>query len=124
MIIAVNDDILLNRPSFDSDSFKFETVVPWPSVVTISVAGKQQFDTKVDDNGRVVQDKYIRLDSLTVDRVPMHIVSLSGIKLDTGKNIIKSNYWGFNGTATFNFNQPNSLIWHLDEINKISNNNL
>ncbi len=121
MSILVNGQEVLYKDSFDENTFDFSTDVPWPSIVTIKVDGKGPVDTEIDSNGKILKDKYIKLDSLLVDRMPVHILSLVKIPLVTGNRVVNSNYWGFNGTVTFDFDQPNSMLWHLNEIEKVTN---
>jgi hypothetical protein len=123
MSILVNNKEVLYKDSFDDSEFEFSTTIPWPGVVTIKVDGKGPLDTEVDASGNILRDKYIKLDSLLVDRMPMHILSLIRTELETSNGIVNSNYWGFNGNIVFNFDQPNTLLWHLHEIEKVTNNN-
>jgi len=116
MQIFVNDTLVVNHASFDTNHFVFEKLVSWPSQIKIVVSNKNlSCDTQVDEQGKIVADKYIELKKVLVDRVESSIAYLNSPILDTGDNKINSCYWGFNGVVNLNFDQTDSFIWHLNQ---------
>lgn len=110
--------------SSDEDTFECHVEIKWPTVIEIDIFGKGPNDTLVTSDGKIEQDKYIKLESIMVDYIPLHILSLLNIaELDTGKDKIKTNYWGFNGTVKIVFDEQNSFIWHLKQLRQIKQHN-
>ena len=121
MIILANGEEILNQDKFEQDKFCFEITIPWPSDILIKLYNKGPNDTEVDPNGNILRDKFIKLEALTVDRMPLHILSLLNLStIDTGTEQIKTNYWGFNGTVKLNFDAPDTMSWHLDALEQIT----
>lgn len=121
MVIRNGSNILLEKQEFENDRFDFTTYVDWPCVLEIDVANKGKFDTEVGPNGEILRDKYIKLDRLEVDRMAVHIVALldmMNFRTEDQKNI-KTNYWGFNGTVSLDFNGDDSFVWHLEKIRQV-----
>ena len=115
------DRVLFDKKNFDTDKFSFETEISWPDPVHFFLSNKNPNDTLVDESGTIVQDKFIKLESITVDRLPVHIVALlECVEIDTGVDIIKTNYWGFNGVSRILFDRDDTLSWHLNNMTKVS----
>jgi hypothetical protein len=114
MQIFNNDCEILTKPVFTETEFEWDTVITWPTVLTIKLSGKDNnCDTKVE-NDQIVADKFIQLTELTVDKIP---AALDKISLATEQTKINTNYWGFNGVVSLNFDCKNSFVWHLQQKN-------
>ena len=112
--IRCNGHEVLRQNTFSDTAFSFDTYIEWPGTIDIEVFGKGRYDTKVDEQGRVIQDKYIKLDELIVDRIPLDSESLrSLIILDTGTEKMQEVYWGFNGVVNITIDGASSMQWHL-----------
>ena len=72
-------------------------------------------DTKIDSDGKIIADKFIKLEKILVDRIDPGIEYMKSIALDTGENKLNVLYWGFNGTVELAFDATNSFIWHLSQ---------
>lgn len=121
MTIRCNDKLLLSKNSFDTDTFEFTDNIELPADITIDLYGKGVNDTSIDSDGNIVADKYIKLEELSVDRVPLHILSLIHIaEIDHDVNTNVTNYWGFNGRAKIKIEHPDSFLWHLAELKKVT----
>lgn len=90
--------------------------VDLPTDIKITVAGKNnQTDTIVDSDGNIVEDKFVQivnfaLDCFTLDEIFLH----QRIKfLTESKDEYITSYFGFNGTATLNFDKDNVLEQYL-----------
>lgn len=121
MDIFYNDSLLLSKKSFESDTFTFTSTLDLPGTVSMHVYGKNPLDTLVDDGGNVIADKYIKLEELLIDRVPLHILSLINLpELECQGQLLRTNYWGFNGTVRIKMEHEDSFFWHLKELRKKS----
>lgn len=121
MDVFYNDSLLLSQNSFNTDTFTFTEKLDLPGTVVINVYGKGLVDTLVDKNGNVIADKYIKLEELLVDRVPLHILSLINLpELNNNGQLTKTNYWGFNGAVRIELTHADSFLWHLEEVKKKS----
>lgn len=70
-----------------------------PDKICIRVWGKGINDTRLDAHGAIVQDKYILLRDMRVDRMsvdPHWLPRYLTLHTESGKTV-ESNYWGFNG---------------------------
>ena len=101
--------------------FNWRTEFTFPSTLQIKLDGKQPFDTQLDDNGKIVADKYIKLLDIVVDRLSCakYYVNKTMLITDQGKQIA-SDYWGFNGSVELDFPQQNSFFWSVSTQNKVS----
>jgi hypothetical protein len=89
--------------------------------VVFILEGKGPNDTLVDESGNVSMDKFIKLESMIVDRMPVHIIALLDcVSLDTSTQVLKTNYWGFNGVATVLFDRNDTMSWHLNNAIKVT----
>lgn len=121
MTIRCNNKVLLSKSSFETDSFVFTDNVELPAEITIDLYGKNSGDTSIDSDGNIVADKYIKLQELSIDRVPLHILSLIHlVEIDHDVQTGVTNYWGFNGQAKIKIEQPDSFLWHLSELKKVT----
>jgi hypothetical protein len=110
---------LFSVDHFVDKKFSYVTSIALPGRIHIKTNNKGQWDTDVNNQGQIVQDKYIKIVNVTVDRMPVHILTLLNmIKFDTGTQILTTNYLGFNGCATIDFCAENSLLWHLQQISQ------
>lgn len=119
MTIRYNNEVLLSKNSFDTDSFTFTADLDLPGVIVIDLHGKGPLDTLLDSDGNIVADKYIKLEELLIDRVPLHILSLISLaEMHHDGQTTVTNYWGFNGQAHIKLEHADSFLWHLEEIKK------
>jgi hypothetical protein len=118
--IKQGDQVLWTKNTTDP-RFECTLNVEWPVQLELVLSGKGANDTVLAEDGTIKQDKYIKLESMIVDRMPVHILSLLELlELDTGKEKIKTNYWGFNGVVTLNFTEPDSTIWHIKSLTHVN----
>jgi hypothetical protein len=89
-----------------------EAVVDFPGELCIILEGKNNnIDTIVDDSGKIIQDKFVQLTQVDVDRItlPDHFLQQWPVVNDT----FNTSYFGFNGKVRLQFNEPNSFYWLL-----------
>lgn len=109
MSMRIKNETFTNLPA---GIFKYTTDIKFPSQLNIDVFGKSPNDTVVKD-GKIIKDKSIQLQDITFNDVSVDYNYLQQcVKLRTSDNKeINSSYWGFNGTATINFNANNAFLW-------------
>jgi len=86
--------------------------VQFPQTVLITVSGKGNNDTKVDNNGNIIADKYLKLVDVRVDKLsvdPHYLPRFIEIKIESNEKIT-TNYFGFNGTVAIDF-APTPFKW-------------
>jgi len=115
MQIFVDDCKVFDCAEFESEQSIFKCKVDWPAVMKIVVNNKNSScDTEIDSHGNILRDKYIELKKVTVDRCPASLQFMKTVMLNTENNeSLNKLYWGFNGTVILNFDQADSLSWHL-----------
>ena len=91
----------------DCSTFQFNLTLPDKLILTIS--NKSENDTIIDDNGTILEDRYIQLQEASIDGFDLNYNFLhKKIKLVTFENNeIISSYFGFNGSVELIFDQPN-----------------
>jgi hypothetical protein len=120
--IYADQTMLANIKSFDQNTATLTYEIPWPCVVRIVLSNKFSRDTKVDQHGNIVEDKYIELKKLSVDRCEASMQFMKSISLTTQDQVLNKLYWGFNGTVTLNFDQSDSFLWHLASRTQVEKN--
>lgn len=93
---------------------EFDIVLP--NSLYIFLDGKDNnCDTVVNDNGEIIQDKFLRIEDILLDLKPIDKNILYKMcKCQTTKGeVIHSNHLGFNGIVTLDFNYATSLVTHL-----------
>jgi hypothetical protein len=114
MEIFVNDLLATSYASFDCDHVTFKHTVPWPCTIKITVSGKDlSRDTRIDDAGNILADKYIELKKVTVDRCEAGLQFMQSIQLVTNDTVLNKVYWGFNGCVYLNLDHSDSFMWHM-----------
>ena len=123
MTITVNGINCYTAEQFDSDNIVVETLMLWPGIVDIVVTNKGPRDTRIDNDGNILEDKFIELEQIIIDNMPIpdsvlrnmtQLFTVNGQKLST-------TYWGFNGSIRLSFESNNSFNWFLTELAKNSN---
>lgn len=95
------NDCLIEIPHFGS-SRHVEFDITLPCEIQFNLSGKGPLDTVVDENGKVVEDKFIRIDWLSLQGIPVERWILESrlliLHYGSGEQI-KTNYFGHNGQA-------------------------
>ena len=119
MAIFSNDQEVLHQEYFDDNSFEFTTELTWPGTVVIKLFNKQIKDTEIDSQGNILNDKYIKLDRLIIDKIVVDDEILRDfVVLDAGNQLLTERYWGFNGTVKLNFEEEDFFLWVLNQKSK------
>tara|TARA_R100001079_G_scaffold110911_1_gene88330 strand:+ start:5291 stop:5668 length:378 start_codon:yes stop_codon:yes gene_type:complete len=118
---VANKKILQTVKKFSPGINNVSIDVELPTTINIITDGKDNNnDTLLDDKGNVIKDKFLRIDEISIDKKPIDTNALYKIiKIHTvEKQLIYSNYVGFNGVTSINLEYSDSLIAHL-QINSL-----
>jgi len=116
MQMFIDDILIADYVNIASDSLRVEHQFMWPATLKLVLSDKNlSSDTKINNDGKIVEDKFIELKKISVDGVDANIEFMQRIVLNTNKEKIKAYYWGFNGTVEIAFDQIDSFAWHLKQ---------
>lgn len=100
--------------------YVFVTDIMLPEDIEIEFFGKNQgVDTLVDANGKIIKDKHVKIESISLDGIELPKNFLTkGIRLVTeDQNEIFTNYVGFNSRTCIQFTRSN-VFFQVAEINR------
>jgi hypothetical protein len=100
--ISVDGRLLCDISDWQQQPREVNLEICPPAVVNFSVSGKKKFDTKIDLDGNILQDKFIRVDSLCINGTWIKKYMMQSRVFDfTAEDGSKfqSNYFGSNGQA-------------------------
>lgn len=104
-------------PNFVGDigTARINLPITLPTYVTLIVSNKGINDTIVDDTNKIIQDCYIKVTSVKIDKFKLNDIFLhQKIHLVThDNNVVTSNYFGFNGHAVLDFKKTTVLAQYL-----------
>lgn len=114
--IWANNDLVHDSDAAQRVDLEFNMTLP--GRIQIDVSGKRSgLDTLVDEQGVILRDKFVRLDWISIDRLPVKhwIVQSKLIQFhsDEMPGTHHTNYFGFNGSGVLDLCWPNSLALHL-----------
>jgi hypothetical protein len=90
--------------------------VKFPTTVKLEFAGKDpNIDTILDDKGNIVEDLYVKITAIKLDGFALRETFLNQrLTIHTLDNQCwTTNYIGFNGTITINFEKSNTFSQYL-----------
>ena len=94
-----------------------------PTEIVLTVSGKNMIDdTTMDQTGKIIADKYVKLHSMLIDGMPVPVHWLEQkitLVTDTHQSIV-SNYFGHNGTCRITLSKPNAFLQILSFSKEIS----
>jgi hypothetical protein len=106
LYIAVEDQVIYNSSNIKEKTLTFNVDMALDQNLVIRVDGKHRNDTKIDADGNILQDKFIRVDRVLINRMPVAKWMLES-KFFQFENqqgqISTSNYFGQNGQTCVNF---------------------
>jgi hypothetical protein len=95
-----------------NEQAQVETLVEFPGELILELSGKNNnTDTLVNDAGEIVQDKFVQLTQVQVDRMTVNNHFLQ--KWPVVNDSFVTAYFGFNGQAKLTFDAPSSFHWFL-----------
>ena len=95
-----------------SESAMISVPVSFPGELLIELSGKNNnTDTLVNDAGQIIQDKFVQLTQVKVDRMNVSDHFLQ--KWPLVNDSFTTSYFGFNGQAKLSFDAASSFHWLL-----------
>ena len=125
---------LINNKSFDVELTHNGVTTPitgtthtvsvnLPTQIMVKFSGKNMAtDTIIDDTGRIVADKYVKIKEILLDNIqlPRYFLEKKLELVDENNVIRNTNYIGFNGCLVLNFEKSNvfSQYYYFDTLGK------
>lgn len=88
-----------------------------PTKIVFEVGNKNIYDTKLDISGNIIEDKFIKVEKMIVDRlsIPQWILESKLFRFVPNKGEIKfTNYFGANGRASMSIKESDSFDFFLE----------
>lgn len=113
LTVLANDKTIFKQDKDLSKTFTVEFDVNVPGNIKFIVNGKGPFDTKVDEQGNILQDKFLKISSMLIDRMPVPIWVLESkfIQFMHDQQIAYTNYFGYNGQGTIQLPSSTFLMF-------------
>lgn len=102
LTVLANKQIIFKQDTNLDKIFTVEFNIDIPGKVEFIVNGKGPLDTKVDIEGNILQDKFLKIESMSIDRMPVPKWTLESKLVEFAHNnqINYTNYFGYNGQGT------------------------
>ena len=117
LTVIANSNLIYQSNQLCDDTLDLEFVSNLPLTLEFQVYGKTPGDTEVDHEGRILRDKCVILDGLSINDMWIKKWMLENKLIsfcpDSARPRI-NNYFGQNGVASFNIPQSNLLEFWLD----------
>ena len=69
--IIANDQTVYQFDQLSDKNFTAEFDITLPGAIKFIVDNKGEFDTSIDSQGNIIDDKFVRIDQMTIDRMPL-----------------------------------------------------
>lgn len=112
--MRANGHVVLDCDSFDSDHHDLEFQCSLPLTVEFEFGGKLPNDTLVDDQGNILEDKFILVESMSVDGIWIKRWMLESRLFESAQG--QTNYFGQNGTAYFRIAHIDIMKFWIDTV--------
>jgi len=110
LTVSANHNTVFTDPSVKNSIIDFETDLPVR--VEFETFGKGKFDTQVDKDGNILQDKHILIDGVCIDGIWVKKWYIESRLFQP----IGSNYFGQNGTYWFEIPYIDIMDFWLDTL--------
>ena len=102
LTVLANEQIIFKQEQNLDKKFTLDFDIDLPGEIKFIVQGKGPFDTKVDDNGNILQDKFLKINSMLIDRMPVTrwVLESKFIQFTHAEQESYTNYFGYNGQGT------------------------
>lgn len=112
----VNDQLVLSTTTQALPS-RLEFNVTLPCKISVTIDGKNMHGDTLIADGKIVQDKYVKIQGIYLARLPVKDFVLYRICqiIDKQNNVHNTNYWHCNGQASITFDAPTPVVWHLTQ---------
>lgn len=111
----VNQELVLSSSSSSPLPTDILLNVTLPCCIQIYVSGKNLNTDTIIVNDTIIQDKFIKIQHMSLDRIPIKNFLLHRIckfTNDNGQSCL-TNFWGQNGIAEISFDAPSAIVWHM-----------
>lgn len=111
MKIKIQSDQFSETISRDLGPLYWQRTLYLPCCLEMKFFDKAANDTRIDENGNIIADKHILIESIWIDGFEISLLALDRlIKLNTTHDIIAARYIGHNGIVVLNFDKPNAFL--------------
>lgn len=115
------DSLIFDKSTFDKKKENVELELEFPTTLKIITDGKRVNDTIVSVDGVIVEDMFIKISKLSIDRMPIKTWILEKY-LFSGKSqsgdTYDTNYIGYNGVTMIDLEFSNSFEFFLDALSR------
>lgn len=122
--IVYNNNTLHHVEYIESSKYHYKTTIQLPGTLKLVLSNKNMStDTKVDSQGQILADKFIKISRLFLGRVEVSESTLFNICnycSELGSEL--NTYWGRPGYVEMHFNTQKVVEWHL--LNNYTNCNI
>jgi len=123
MSAGISHNNCRNIVSDKSGKYTYKSDLQLPTTLSIEIFGKNMnHDTVVDENGKIIADKYVAIKNIILDGIylPLPVLQkLLKFYSDDGKQS-NHDYIGFNGKCTLDFAKSNVFLQLADFERQIS----
>jgi hypothetical protein len=121
LTILHNQQVKYSGPVTESLEIELNIVLQKDNVITLDGINKSEgqdgkWDTKVDENGQIIADKWLEINNIWVDNISMGhewIQSLTIVHNNNSKKFLARTFWN-NGSVSFLIQEP-LLDWIIQE---------
>jgi hypothetical protein len=115
LIVLANEQIVFKQDKDLDKTFTVDFNIDLPGEIKLIVNGKGAFDTKVDAQGTILQDKFLKINSMLIDRmpVPTWVLASKLIQFVHNNQVAYTNYFGYNGQGIIQL-PSNTFLLFLD----------
>lgn len=108
--VYANDRLIFAKDQFETPKVDLSFEIDLPCKIEFRTSGKQKFDTEVDVNGVILQDKYILVEGIAIDNIWIKKWVLES-KLFSP---ISTNYFGQNDVYWLEISHTDIMDFWLD----------
>lgn len=108
--VFCNGRLILQKTQFETDNFNLSFDTDLPAKIEFQTSGKERFDTEVDANGKILQDKYVLIKGMAIDNIWVKKWFLESRLFSP----TRSNYFGQNGIYWFDISCTDIMDFWLD----------
>jgi hypothetical protein len=110
-----NEQCMIEVDPTESGEIDISFDVELPCTIKIELSGKDlNADTKVNQNGNIIQDKFIKISGMWLARHPIpEFVYMNMCEVETNDSKFKTSYFGFPGTVLIALDEQDPITWHF-----------
>ena len=102
--ILHNNIVISDFERIEQNYLTVDTKITLPCTLSFVAGNKNlETDTRLDENGQIVEDKFIQVTDIRLGRYPVNLE----------KSFDGQLYWWLPGTVNLHFDESNFLLWHL-----------